>query len=225
MFLHREPKRLHLNFQFTILLQLLTCDLHCVPQGCVWSFKMTILQQFFDLSVWRCKIAIFAPVLLFDFISLRRAEKRKGDMRWDEMRGDKMRWDEVEKLRRRDMRWDETRLDKYIYIYVNWDKKSSDEFRWDGSNERRRDGTWKEMSEEWAVKTFFLQSTECPFFCPQPIAYLAVIGLFVSKLPPPVCPDTTCIWEGSDIVLLPLRRLCLWLLQVSSEQYVTMCGP
>ena len=35
MFLHREPKRLHLNFQFTILLQLLTCDLHCVPQGCV----------------------------------------------------------------------------------------------------------------------------------------------------------------------------------------------
>lgn len=39
------------------------------------------------------------------------------------------------------------------------------------------------MSEEWAVKTFFLQSTECSFFCPQPIAYLAVIGLFVSKLP------------------------------------------
>ena len=63
MFLHREPKRLHLNFQFTILLQLLTCDLHCVPQGCVWSFKMTILQQFFDLSVWRCKIAIITSVL------------------------------------------------------------------------------------------------------------------------------------------------------------------
>ena len=77
----------------------------------------------------------------------------------------------------------------YIYTHVNWDKKSSDEFRWDGSNERRRDGTWKEMSEEWAVKTFFLQSTECSFFCPRPIAYMAVIGLFVSKLPPPVCTD------------------------------------
>ena len=61
-FISREKVASEGSFKTAILHQFSTCDLHFVRKGCIWSFKIPILHQFFDTSVWRSKITTFNVV-------------------------------------------------------------------------------------------------------------------------------------------------------------------
>ena len=114
---------------------------------------------------------------------LRRAEKRKEDMRWDEMKR--------KTLRRHDMRWD-----KMGWHRLRWQRDAMSNFQEKlqchetRCNEKRttfkRDGTGMKSQEVVAAKH---RRPASNLFVP---LYKLIIGVSILKLPPPACPGTTC---------------------------------
>jgi hypothetical protein len=67
-----RAKGLHLRFQNQNFTPVLTFDLNFVRKGSIRSLKIAILHQFFDMSVWRCKIAMLHQFLPFDLHFVRK---------------------------------------------------------------------------------------------------------------------------------------------------------
>ena len=92
---------------------------------------------------------------------VRRAEKRREDMRWDGVGWDEMRW---KMLSRHNVRWDEMGWDGMTQTAVTMEcneqlkgKLRCDEIGWNRKNPHSKD-----MAPEWHITRLPLQSTEGP---------------------------------------------------------------